>query len=285
MSSETPSIRIALRANDLTEVEVYQDQPVTIRVTLGNHSATASASKNLSLVRKKREYDRKLANGQISPEEHEKAVAELQSKMAPSKVCRIGGPEAWPKVIKFQSLNRNQWQDVDWPLVLMIRLPDARVAEIGTKLCLAEFGLDPAVKAERPRGKFQLRAVVEIARDTYVQSNEVSINLLQKPMPQAEKKSERTLVDLGRYWYKRGLLEDAKKYAEEALQLNPNSIEAPVLLGDIHLKQERLSEALQSYKKALDQSSSLGLKERPDYVIRQMTKIRSMLREKEPPAS
>lgn len=280
-SNELPQIDVLCRVNEEESATVYADEPLILSVAMVNDAAVYAASHNAPLKDQIQELERKFKAGQIEEEEFKRLVEEIEQSMMKVKVYRIGGPSGWPQFIKFQSLSEDTWEDVNWPLKLLIYHPDTQVADLDASTsCYAEFGLDPQ-DAQRPKGEFQVRAMVEIVKGSDIESNVVTVNLLQEKMPKAKTSEEETLLDKGRYAYKRGLYEDAREYIHKVLKANPHSLLALDLLGDIEQRRKDLSAALSAYEKALEEyyKKYPDTREPPRILLMKIKMIRHMMGE------
>lgn len=280
-SNELPQIEMMCRVNDEASVTVYEDEPLIISVAMVNDAAETAASYNIPLKDQIRELEKKFKAEQMEEEEFKRAVEEIEQSMMKVKVYRIGGPSGWPQFIKFQALSENTWREVDWPLKLLKYHPTTQVANLDASTsCYVEFGLDPQ-DSQRPKGEFQVRAVVEIVEDKSVESDVITINFLQEKMPEAEMSKEENLLTRGRYANKRGMYEDAKKYVQKILKANPYHHSALILLGQIEENRKDFSAALSAYEKALEESYKQypDRREPPSYLLRKIERIRAMMEE------
>lgn len=259
-SNELPQIDVLCRANDEASATVYGDEPLILSVAIVNDAAATAASYNAPLIDQIKELERRFKAKKMDEGEFKRAVEEVEQRMLKVKIYRLGGPLGWPNFIKFQVLLEDAWKYVDWPLKLLKYHPESQMVTLDASTsCFVEFGLDPQ-DAQRPTGEFQVKAVVEIAKDITVESGVVTLNLLKKKMPVAERKKEETLLAKGRYAYKRGLYEEALGHVQTILKADPHSLPALDLLGDIEEKRGNLPAALSAYEKALEEF----LKQLPD---------------------
>lgn len=280
-SNELPQIDVLCRANEEESVTVYADEPLILSVAMVNDAAVYAASHNVPLEDQIQELERKFKAGRMEEEEFKRSVEEIEQSMLTVRIYRLGGPMGWPRFIKFQSLSEDTWEYVNWPLKLLAHYPDTQVVDLDASTsCYAEFGLDPQ-DAQRPKGEFQVRAVVEIVKGNNIESNVVTVNLLQEKMPKAKTSEEETLLAKGRYAYKRGLYEDAKEYVQRVLEANPHSLLALDLLGDIEERRKDLSAALSAYEKALEEYNKkyLDTREPPRILLMKIDMIRDMMGE------
>jgi len=280
-SNELPQISIICRANDETSVTVFNDEPLVLLVAISNDSADAAESHNAPFRYKIRELEKKFKAGQMEEEEFKRSVKEIEQNMLKVRVYRFGGPKGWPQFIKFQALSENTWRDVNWPLKLSIFYPADQVVELDASTsCYVEYGLDPE-DPERPIGEFQVKAIVEIVKNKTVESNVVTLNLLQKKMPMTERSKEENLLNKAEYAYRRGLYEDAEKYVQSVLKANPNSIPALNLLGDVEEKRLNLPAALSAYEKAFEEFNKQypDRREPPDLIIEKINRLRALMEE------
>ena len=280
-SNELPQIDVLCRVNEESSVTVYADEPLILSVAMVNDAAVYAASHNAPLKDQIQELERKFKAGQMEEEEFKRSVEEIEQSMLMVRIYRLGGPMGWPRFIKFQYLSEDTWEDVDWPLKLLVHHPDTQVVDLDASTsCYVEFGLDPQ-DAQRPKGEFQVRAVVEIVKGKNIESDVVTVNLLQKKMPKAKTSKEETLLAKGRYAFKRGLYEDAKEYVQRVLKGNPHSLLALDLLGDIEERRKDLSAALSAYEKALEEYNKKypGTREPPRILLMKIDVIRNMMGE------
>jgi len=280
-SNEPPQISIMCRANRGTSVKVFFDEPLVLSVTIFNDSAVAADSHNAPFRDQIRELEKKFREKRMEEEEFKGAVEDVEQNMLKVRIYRFGGPEGWPQFIRFQALSDNTWSDVDWPLKLSIYSPTNQVVDLDASTsCYVEYGLDPE-DPERPTGKYQIKAVVEIVKDKIVESNVVTLNLLQKNMPKTQSSKEENLLNRAKYAFRRGLYKEAEEYVQSVLKANPNSISALHLLGKIEEKKSNLSAALSAYEKALEEVTVQlpDRKEPPHLIIENIKRLRALMEE------
>jgi tetratricopeptide (TPR) repeat protein len=280
-SNEPPQIDVLCRANEETSITVYDDEPLIFSVAMVNDDAATAASYNTPLEDQIREIERKFKAEQMEEKEFKRAVEEIERNMLKVRVYRFGSPLGWPHYIKFQALSGDTWRYVNWPLKLLIYHPATQVVDLDASTsCYVEFGLDPE-DPQRPKDEFQVKAVVEIAKDITVESDVVTINFLQQKMPKAETSKEGFLLAKGEYAYKRGLYEDAKEYTQRVLKANPHSLLALNLLGEIEEGKKDLSAALSAYEKALEEAYEQypDRREPPRALLNKIRRIRAMMQE------
>jgi tetratricopeptide (TPR) repeat protein len=268
------------RVNEKTNVTVYEDEPLILSVSMVNDAAVAADSQNVPLREQIRELERRFEEKQMKEEDYKKAVEEIEQSMLKVRIYRFGGPIGWPRFIKFQALSGNTWREVNWPLKLLIYTPKGQVADLdATTSCYVEYGLDPE-DAKRPKGEFQVKAVVEIVKDKAVESDVVTVNLMKEKMPEAERGKEENLLIRAEYSYKRGLYEDAKEYAQRVLEANPHSLPALNILGDTEEKRGDLQAAFSAYEKAFEEFKKQypDSREPPDLIIENMNRLRDLLK-------
>ena len=280
-SNEPPQISMMCRANKETSVTVFYDEPLVLLVGIFNDSAEAAYSHNAPFRYQIRELEKKFKAGQMEDEEFKRSVEEIELNMLKEKVYRFGGPKGWPQFIKFQVLSENNWIDVNWPLKLSIFSPADQVVDLDASTsCYVEYGLDPE-DPKRPIGEFQVKALAEIVKDKTVESNVVTLNLLQKKMPKNESSKEENILSRAEYAYRRGLYEEAEEHVRSVLKANPNSIPALNLLGDIEEKRSNLPAALSAYKKAFEEFNKQypDSREPPDLIIENINRLRALTEE------
>lgn len=280
-SNEPPQISMMCKANNKTSVTVFSDEPLVLLVAIFNDSAVAADSHNAPLRYKIRELEKKFKAGQMEEEEFKRAVEETEQNMLKVRIYRLGGPKGWPQFIKFQALSENTWRDVNWPLKLSIFYPANQVVDLDASTsCYVEYGLDPE-DPERPIGKFQVKALTEIVKDKTVESNVVTLNLLQKKMPKTERSKEENILNRAEYAYRRGLYKKAEEYVQSILKANPNSIPALNLLGNVKEKRLNLPAALSAYEKAFEEFNKQypDSRESPTLIIKNIKRLRALTEE------
>ena len=149
----------------------------------------------------------------------------------------------------------------------------------GWTSCYTEFGID-SEDIGRPQGEIKVKSIVEIGKDMTVESNIVTINFLTEKMPETEKDKEEILIAKGRYAYKRGLYDEAIKYVQKVLQVNPHSLPSLNLLGKIEEKRGNLNAALSAYEKALEEFDKQhpDAYEPPRLIERNISKLQALLK-------
>ena len=280
-SIEPPQISMMCRANEETSVTVFYDEPLILSVTIFNDSAEAANSHNAPFRYQIRELEKKFREKHMEEEEFKRSVEEIAQNMLKVRVYRFGGPMGWPQFIKLQVLSENTWSDVDWPLKLSIFSPADQVVDLDASTsCYVEYGLDPE-DPERPIGEFQVKALAEIVKDKTVESNVITLNLLQKKMPKTERSKEENLLNRAEYAYRRGLYEEAEEYVQSVLKDNPNSIPALNLLGDVEEKRLNLPAALSAYEKAFEEFNKQypDSREPPHLIIENINRLRALMEE------
>ena len=282
-TSDFPRISVAFRANDEASAKVRADFPLVLSVSMINESAIQASSQNAPFEDQIRELEGRLEAGRITEQEFRDAVEGIKRGMIKVRTYRLGGPEGWPRFIRFQALTEDAWSELDWPLWLLLYYPREQVVDLdGSTSCYVEFGLDPE-DPKRPAGEFQTRAVVEISRDVVVESNVVEIGLLEEATPKAERGKEEYLLARGRYAYKRGLYDEAMGYAKGTLKANPGSIPSLQLQAEIEKARGNLPEALAAYEKALKAFTEQkpDIREPPRVFISEINRLRATLKEKQ----
>jgi tetratricopeptide (TPR) repeat protein len=280
-SNEPPQISMICRANKETSVTVFYDEPLVLSVTIFNDSAVAADSHNAPFRDQIRELEKKFREKHMEDEEFKGAVEDIEQNMLNVRIYRFGGPKGWPQFIKFQALSENTWSDANWPLKLSIFSPTNQVVDLDASTsCYVEYGLDPE-DPQRPKGKFQVKALVEIVKDKIVESNVITLNLLQKKMPKTESSKEENLLNRAKYAYRRGLYKEAEEYVQSILKANPNSISALHLLGKIEEKKSNLPAALSAYEKAFEEVNKQhpDRREPPDLIIENIKRLRALMEE------
>lgn len=281
-SNEFSHISIACKANEQSNIAVYKDEPLILSVSMVNEDAIHAASFNAPLEDQIKEIERKFKAKQITEEIFKGKVEEIKKDMLKIRIYRIGGPKGWPYFIKFLTLLEDRWKEVDWPLWLLLHYPSSEVITLnGWTSCYAEFGLD-SEDVKRPQGEKKVKAIIEIDKNTTVESNIVTINFLEEKIPEIEKDKEEVLIAKGSYAYKRGLYDEAIRYVKKALQVNPHSLPSLNLQGDIEEKRGNLNASLSSYEKALEEFNEQypDAYDPPRLIERNIGKLRALIKSK-----
>ena len=281
-SNEFSQISMACRANEQNNTTVYKDEPLILSVSMVNEDAVHAASFNVSLEDQVKQIESKFIAKKITEEEFKGKIEEIKKEMLKVRIYRIGGPKGWPYFIKFQTLLKDSWGEVDWPLWLLMHYPSDNVITLdGWTSCYAEFGLD-SEENKRPQGEKKVKAIIEIDKNTTVESNIVTINFLKEKIPEKVKDKEEILIAKGRYAYKRGLYDEAIEYIQRALQVNPHSLPSLNLMGDIEEKRGNLNASLSAYEKALEEFNEQypDSYDPPLLIERNIGKLRALIKRK-----
>jgi tetratricopeptide (TPR) repeat protein len=278
MSDELPGVSMYCRVNDEESATVPRDMPLIISVSMVNDVAASAASYNAPLEDEIQRLEDRLEAGHMEQEDFDAAVEELRRDLVKVKVYRIGGPGGWPHFIKLQSLTGEEWGDVDWPLWLLLHHPEVEVAEINASTtCYVELGFD-SDDPKRPEGELQIRAVAKLFGDETIESDSATVNFLAESLPEAEREKEEVLVEKGEYALKRGLHEEALKYAQGALKAFPSSISALGLLAEIEESRGNLRGALSAYERAFEEFGKQSkMRDPPRYFIKKIRLLRARL--------
>ena len=269
---------IALRANGKTSATVFQDEPLTLSVSIANDEMVQAAIQNWPLKEQLRTLERRFKAKHIGEEEFKRTAIEIEGKMLKEKVIRFGGPTGWTSFARLQALSKKAWELVDWPLSTLVTYPAGLVAELdGSSSCYVEYGLDPG-DDRRPQGELQIRAVVEIIKGEISESNIVTVNFLKRKMSKSMRDNEETILVLGEYAFKRGLYDDAIVQVKRILDVDPSSIGSLALLGDIEEKRGNFSAALSAFEKALDEFEKQypDFEELPDALIGDIIRLQAL---------
>jgi len=281
MSSEPPPIIVECRVNEEIQVKIYEDEPLILSLSIINDEAIQAALHNTPLEVERQELESKFKEKQISEKEYKSAVEEIERNKLRFRIYRFGSPKGWVPFIQFRVLSKEGWSDLNWPLKLLMNVPPDNVADLDASTsCYIEWGLDPQDSTQVPRGEYQLKAVAKITKP--VESNVVALTFLSEKLPKTITNSEEQLLARGRYYYKSSLFQEAKNYAERALKINSNSINALVLLGEIEEKRGNYVKALEAYelaeKKFYAQEEEKEY-EPPEYIMSKIITLQNLLNE------
>lgn len=253
MGINQPSgIRITLKVNKKNEANIFEDESVVLTVTLVNGPALTAASANAYHMNKINDLKKSYESEKISSEEYKNRIYELEKKLVQVKTFSFGGPEGWPEFIKIYAKNKNEWFKTYWPIKLLNYHPRKEVVNLNGKTsCIVEYGIDPE-DPQKPKGQFTIKAVLEVASKKNIDSNLCTVNFLTKKMPKSEKELESTMLNLGKYAYKRLQFEKSMDYADSILKINPDSILAWSLKGEIEESRGDLDKADDAYSKSIE---------------------------------
>lgn len=280
-SKEPIQISMVCRANRTTSLTVHEDEPLILSVAMVNDAAVTAASHNIPLEEEINVLERRYEATQMEEEDFKRAVEEIKQRMIKATIYRIGGPKGWPQFIEFKAQSGDNWKVINWPLKLLIYLPKTQVATLdGSNSCYVEYGLDPE-DTKRPRGEFKLKALVEITKDEIVESNVVIVNLLKDKMSDDERNKEEYLLTRATYAYKGESFNEARGFVQKALKINPSSLPALNLYGDIEHKLGNLPEALSAYERAFEEfKKQLPQRREPPFnTIKKIKMLRAMIEE------
>jgi len=278
-SSEPPPIFVECRVNEETDIEIHEDEPLILSLSIINDEAIQAAQHNTPIEIERQELDRKYKENQISEKEYKSSVEEIDRSKRNFRTYRFGSPKGWVPFIQFRVQSTEGWRDLNWPLKLLMHDPPDNVVELNASTsCYVEWGLDPQDSTKVARGEYQLKAIVKIMEP--VESNVVTVIFLGEKLPKAVMNSEEQLLARGRYYYKSCLFKEAKGYAEKALKINSNSIGALMLLGDIEENKGNYTNALKLYRKAEKEVYSQMKGEEydpPEYIISKIITLQNLL--------
>lgn len=281
ISSEPPPIILECRINEETDIKIYEDEPIIISLSIINDEAIQAALHNTPLEVERQELERKYEKNRISEKEYKSAVEEIERNKLNFRTYRFGSPKGWTPFIQFRVLSTEEWSDLNWPLKLLMYDPPDNVVELNASTsCYIEWGLDPQDSTQVSRGEYQLKAIAKIMKP--VESNVVTLTFIGEKLSKAITNSEEQLLARGRYCYKSSLFQEAKDYAERALKINSNSLEALVLLGNIEEKRGNYVKALEAYE--LAEKADYAQKEKegyepPEYIISKIITLTKLLEE------
>lgn len=278
LSDNSPNISMTLRVKGEENVEVYDDEPLIISVSLVNDAAIRAASDNFPLNERIKSLEKMFKARMLDEDEFKRASNEIRLSMKKARAYRFGGPKGWTEFVKIQVMSDGKWELVDWPFWLLEYFPPEPVAELnGLATCYVEFGID-SEDPGRPRGEYEMRAVIEIIKGEIVESNISTVNFLGKKMPMDKRDSEETLRAKAEYLYKRGLYDESRKVINRVLEVDPTLINALVLLGDIEEKKGDISAALSAYMNAAEEFEKQypDLDEPPEILVNNIVRLQSL---------
>ncbi len=278
LSDNSPNLSMILRVNGEENVEVFNDEPLIISVSLTNDVAIRTASENFPLMERMKSLEKMFKARMLDEYEFKRASNEIRSSMKKARVYRFGGPIGWTEFVKIQVMSEGQWDYVDWPMWLLEYFPPEPVAELdGLATCYVEFGIDPEDPV-RPRGVHEMRAVTEIIKGEIVESNISKVNFLGKKMPKNKRDDEDTMMAKAEYLYKRGLYDESRNVIGKVLENNPNLINALALLGDISEKKGDITAALSAYMNAAEEFEKQypDLDEPPEILVSNIVRLQAL---------
>ncbi|MBM3292446.1 hypothetical protein FJY84_07175 [Candidatus Bathyarchaeota archaeon] len=250
--NEPKGIRISLKLNKKNDVSIYEDEPLTLTISIVNNLALTANSANAYYISQINDLKKKLELRKISEDDFKAKLNEFEKKLAEVKTFVFGGPEGWTQLINIWVLEKDNWIRTNWPWKHLLHHPRSQVVKLNGKTsCIMEVGLDPE-DVNRPKGKYIIKAILEIAPNKNIESNTCTVNFITKRMQKTEKESEPVNLNLGRYTYKRLQLEKSMEYADLILSKNQNSILAWSLKGEIEETRGELDKAETAYLHSIE---------------------------------
>jgi len=248
------------------DATVTQGWPVVLELSFANQRAMNDAAYNQWIVEDIAAIDAQVDAGEITPEEADRQKALLiEREIVP---IRIGGEdEPWPRFLSFTV-------DGD-PSPWSVQLAPG---EIPSQLLLDETSVHvfylviaPEETAASWIGRLPLAAVLDTQEATDSQtwqgvtsSNVLELRVEPEPALDDELRAAKDLT-FGLYHFVLGDFEEAIRRANAVLDVDPESIDAWILLGDAHFQLEAFEEAYNAYQSALNRIPAGA--ELPDFIV------------------
>ncbi len=281
-----PTLDIGLLINGTGDVISYNGWPLLFEVSFANQGALNDVLYNQQVEVDLAELDALVASGDITEAESEQVRETLVLREIEPVVLGADGL-SWTALVSFES----SVGPLPWPIELLAEdVPSPLILdEVGA--VIAWYGLDAESSEQLVPGIYGIAVVVSTAGVDTVPESVWTGTSISTPV-QVEIRVEPDLTDellvqkwiiFGRYELYRGAFEAAETYLLDAVALDPTSIEAWILLGDIQYAEGKLETALDSFSEALDilaaQSSGelASHVEPPAYIILRIAQIQDEL--------
>jgi tetratricopeptide (TPR) repeat protein len=293
---DLPSLpNVSLQVNGEDELLIHQGTPLIFSVRLANQQAMNAAAYNEANQTLIEEIRADVSSGKISKEEAEAEIAQL-SKKAEIKVVQLGSDHiGWEQFVRFGlRLPDGREQPLSWPLRL-VAPPQAKSVTLDAENTYQlDYGLEPAAAAKVLVGEYRVVVVLEVAAEAKlpadrwrgrVESDPVAFKVMEKPARLSPVDEEKMHLDFARYFSTTGELPRSLEHAQKVLAINPQSIPAHILAGDVKEGQGDLRGALEAYQSAVREYYRQHPKpyEAPRYLIYKTTSLMEKLKLTEQP--
>ena len=284
---------ISLQIDRAHEITVYQGTPLLISVRLANQRAMNAAGENQARQARAEGLKAAVARGAI-PKEKAEAVLAYLSQRVPVRAVQLGDDTAgWDTFVRFAQLTPDgKQQSLGWPLKALGPAASKTLRLDGETTAQLDFALDPTTAAAITPGEYQIVAVLEVPAEAKLaaerwrgrtESDPVKLSVKEKPAQFTKADEENFNLSLARYNDATGDSRGALQYAEKALAVNPKSIPASILVGEVREGMGDLKGALEGYKNAEHEfyQQYPNSYEAPLYLIDKTISVTEKLGEKE----
>ncbi len=263
-------VMFQLNVNDDIVTTVYNGDVLMFTATITYPDAVENRYYNESIDEKISELKERYEAGDISEEEYKNEVDKLEKEKMDIKKIKIGVKgKPWVENIQFLIKNGEDWQPLNWEIVVLNYSPDGEVIELtGDELLYAELAIDPEyIVKEIPEGEYVVKA-----RISDIESNMVGIKIIHS---ESKENVEDRLGKTARYYILRGNLDKARSLIDGILSVNPSSIMGLILLAQLFESMEEYDKALEALEKARKEfiAQNPDFWEPPRYIDTKITRL------------
>ena len=260
-------LNITLKVNDGYGDTVYAGDPVLLTVSITNPDGREDAQHNKMLDMEIADLKARHVNAEVSDEEYEQELAELESQRVEYEVGSLGDlAEPWPSLVEFVS--EESGAALSWPLETLMSAPEEPILELmGDLSAHARYGLSPEKTAEIDEGVHRVKAV--FGED---ESNPVVVGVSRDEDPSP---SEDKTVRLVGYFLAAGALARSLDLINGVLDGNPNSIDGLILKAKYHEVTGDFDEGIDTLMKAREEffAQNPEYDENPRYIDSLITRM------------
>jgi hypothetical protein len=274
---------IQVRANDRTDLDLRRGEFLILSASILNVSVVQDGSHNTGLSLELDDLKRRYEAGEMPEEVYQRKAKEIQRGMIPITTYRIGGPDRWPRFIRFQVASGGPWKDAEWPLHLLLYQPEEETVEFPpNQTCYVEYGLDAEEVASLQRGEYQVRAVLELMGGWTVISPPVTVKILRESVSADEMATRDSYEQQATYLLKRGKYPEASGLLEEGFRRFPGDLGLLQLQGLIEARRGNYTAALSLLERYLEESFHAipPPKEPPQMVIQMIVWLKEQMKKK-----
>ncbi|MBI2095531.1 MAG: hypothetical protein HYT89_05140 [Candidatus Omnitrophica bacterium] len=280
---------ISLSADYRRQTDHLAEDPLLIRVGLGNPSASEARSRNESTKSDLDKFVRTAGFGAWPEEKKAGFMAKYSGKPVP--VYGIGSATRAP-ADQVRLVLKNAAGEAVFFNARLLAATDRAPGEVlldGTKDLVFYFGADPETLLSLGEGRYALEAVVTSrkageGRDSETVSKAVEIFLVKNPGALSKESADRRLASSAVYYHLDGQYSKLAETAEKILAKDPRSVDGWAYLGDALDGRGDSREALKAFENALrhwPREAALqpreGPKEEPRYIYRRIEEIKDKL--------
>lgn len=249
---------IQFRVNEGIRADVRRGDFLVLSAAIVNPSVVQDGAWNRIMENRLEGLKNDLEAHRISEEAFARVTREIESKKIPITTYRLGGPEGWPRFLRFEEERAGSWKEVDWLLHLMVHRPEQEIVEFPPEQsCYVEYGLDPKDAEEMPREEHRLRARISLIGGEAGVSNSASVHFLEERVPAEEMRELTSFQRRATYFLKRGLYDQVLSIVDEGKAIHPLALGLMQLHGIAEVKRGNYSAALSVFETALAEERKL----------------------------